>query len=73
MIPFGLTKAPASFQIFFNKIFVEKFDIFIIGYMDNVFIYNDDNEDGHVTAVWGVLEQLKKYLLYANLKKCQFH
>ena len=42
-------------------------------YLDDIFIYTDDDGDGHVTAVWWVLEQLKKFLLFANLKKCRFH
>ena len=42
-------------------------------YLDNILIYTDNDGDGHVVAVWWVLEQLRKFLLYANLKKCQFH
>ena len=70
---FGLTNGPASFQRYINKIFVEKFDIFIIIYLDDILIYTNDNGDGHVVAVQLVLEQLRKFLLFANLKKCRFH
>ena len=42
-------------------------------YLDDFFIYTDDDRDGHVTAVRWVLEQLRKFSLYANLKKCQFY
>ena len=42
-------------------------------YLDNIFIYTDDDGDGYIAAVWWVLEQLRKYLLYANLKKCRFY
>ena len=73
MILFGSTNAYASFQKFINKIFVEKLDIFIIVYLDNIFIYTDNDEDGYVAAAQWVLEQLRKYLLNANLKKCWFH
>ena len=73
VMPFGLTNAPASFQGFINKILAEKLDIFVIVYLDDILIYTDDNRDGHIAAVWWVLGQLKKYLLYANLKKCRFH
>ena len=48
---FGLTNTPASFQGYINKIPAEKFDIFIIVYLDDIFIYTDDDGDGHVTAV----------------------
>ena len=70
---FGLTNAPASFQKYIKKIFAEKLDIFVIVYLDNIFIYTDDDGDGYVAAVWWVLEQLKKFSLYTNLKKCRFH
>ena len=70
---FGLTNAPASFQEYINKIFTEKLDIFVIVYLDNIFIYTNDDKDSHVAAVRWVLEQLRKFLLFANLKKCQFH
>ena len=72
-MPFGLTNALASFPRYINKIFAEKLDIFVIVYLDDIFIYTDHNRDGHVVAIRWVLEQLKKFSLYANLKKCQFH
>ena len=70
---FGLTNAPASFQGYINKILAEKLDIFVIVYLDDILIYTEDDGDGHVAAVRWVLEQLRKFLLYANLKKCRFH
>ena len=70
---FGLTNALAIFQEYINKIFAEKLDIFVIIYLDNIFIYTDNNGDGYVAAVQWVLKQLRKYLLYAKLKKCQFY
>ena len=73
VMPFGLTNAPASFQGYINKILAEKLDIFVIVYLDDILIYTKDDGDGHVAAVQWVLEQLKKFLLYANLKKCRFH
>ena len=72
-MPFGLTNALASFQRYINKIFAEKLDIFVIVYLDDILIYTDDDGDGYISAVWWVLEQLKKFLLFANLKKCWFH
>ena len=51
MMPFGKPNALASFQGYINKIFAEKLDIFVIVSLDNILIYTDDNEDGHVTAV----------------------
>ena len=73
VMPFGLTNAPASFQGYINKILAEKLDIFVIVCLDDILIYTDDDEDGHIAAVRWVLEQLRKFSLYANLKKCRFH
>ena len=42
-------------------------------YLDNILIYIENQEKGHVEAVWWVLEFLKKNGLFANLKKCRFH
>ena len=38
-------------------------------YLDDIFIYSNDDGEGHITAVWWVLEQLGKFSLFANLKK----
>ena len=70
---FGLTNVPVSFQGYINKILAKKLDIFVIVYLDDILIYTDDEGDGHVTAVWWILEQLRMFSLYANLKKCRFH
>ena len=71
-MPFGLTNAPASFQGYINKILARKFDIFVIVYLNDILIYTDDDGNGHVSAVRWMLEQLRKVLMFANLKKCQF-
>ena len=39
---FGLFSALASFQGYINKILVKKLDIFVIVYLDNIFIYTED-------------------------------
>ena len=70
---FRLTNASLSFQEYINKILTKKLDIFAILYLDNIFIYTDNDRDSHVLAVRSVLEQFKKFLLYANLKKYRFH
>ena len=73
VMPFGLTNAPATFQGYINKILAEKLDVFVIVYLDDILIYTEDESEGHVQAVQWVLNQLRKFLLYANLKKCWFH
>ena len=51
----------------------EKLDIFVIMYLDDIFIYIENQSQGHMEAVWWVLEILRKNGLFANLKKYQFH
>ena len=70
MMPFGLSNAPASFQGYINKILAEKLDIFVIVYLHDILIYIEDQGQGHVEAVWWVLNLLRKNGLFANLKKC---
>ena len=48
---FELTNAPASFQGYINKIFAKKFDIFVIVYLNKIFIYIDNSGDGHIAVV----------------------
>ena len=73
IMPFGLTNAPGSFQGYVNKILAEKLNIFVIVYLDDILIYTEDPGKAHVEAVRWVLDVLRKYGLYANLKKCRFH
>ena len=70
---FGLSNAPASFQGYSIKILAKKIDIFVIVYLDNIFIYTKDPGQAHVNAVWWVLKKLRKHGLFANFKKCWFH
>ena len=72
-MPFGLSNALATFQRYVNKILAEKLDIFVIVYLDDILIYSKDQGQPHVESVRWVLDQLRKYSLIANLKKCRFH
>lgn len=73
VILFNLSNAPASFQAYIIKIFVEKFDIFIIIYVDNIHVYTKDPDQSYINVVYWVLKQLRKYSLFAYFKKCRFH
>ena len=70
---FGLTNIPALFQGYINKILAKKLDVFLIMYLNDILIYTKNKSKENVEAIWWELEQLQKHLLYANLKKCQFH
>ena len=70
---FGLFNTLAIFQGYVNKILAEKLDIFVIVYLDDILIYTKDLGQPHIEAVPWVLDQLRKYFLFANLKKYYFH
>ena len=69
-MPFELINALVIFKDYINKTFIKKLDIYIIIYLDDSSIYTKDKKKSHVQAVRWVLDQLKKFFLYANLKKC---
>ena len=48
-------------------------NIFVIVYLDDIFIYTKNSGQAHVNAIWSVLKELKKNSLFANFKKYRFH
>ena len=70
---FGLSNAPASFQGYINKILAKKLNIFVIIYLDNIFIYTKDPGQAYVNVFCWVLKELRKNSFFTNLKKCRFH
>ncbi len=40
------------FQDYINKILKKKFDVFIIVYLDNIFIYIENKRKKYVEAIW---------------------
>ena len=70
---FGFSNTLATFQGYVNKILAEKLDVIVIVYLDNILIYIENPGQLHIEAVCWVLDQLRKYSLFANLKKCRFH
>ena len=49
---FGLLNIPASFQGYIKKILAEKLSIFVIIYLNNIFIYTKDFGQLYVNDVW---------------------
>ena len=70
---FGLSNALAIFQRYINKILTKNLDIFNIVYLDNILIYTKNLSQPHIKAVHWIWNQLQKYSLFANMKKCHFH
>ena len=66
----GLSNAPSIFSGYINKILAEKFDIFVIIYLDDILIYSKDLRQLYVEIVCQVLDQIQKYFF---LKKCRFY
>jgi len=48
VMPMGLTNAPTTFQALMNHIFRDMTDIFVVIYLDNIFIFSDSMEDHQV-------------------------
>ena len=72
-MPFGLSNALASFQRYINRIQAKKLDIFVIVYLDNIFIYTTDLGQPHINVLCGFLKNWGKNSLFANRKKCWFY
>ena len=70
-MPFGLTNAPATFQAYINKLLTGLIDKFFVVYLDNILIYLDSQPE-HLDHVKQVLERLRRFRLYASLKKYDF-
>ena len=68
---FGLTNAPATFQAYINKSLTGLMDKFCVVYLDDILIYSDSQPE-HLDHVKQVFERLRRFGLYASLKKCDF-
>ena len=70
---FGLFNTPAIFQRYINKILAQMLYIFIIVYLDNILIYTKNLGQLYVEIICQILDQLRKYSFFTNLKKFCFH
>lgn len=67
---FDLFNTPASFKGYIIKIFIEKLNIFIFIYLNNILIYIKDFGQLYMEAIQRVSKQLQKYDIFDKLKKC---
>ena len=51
MIPFGWTNVLATFQSYIHKILAEKLDVFIVIYLDDIFISIKSKKEKQKEAV----------------------
>ena len=70
---FWLCNISASFQSDIKKILSKKFDIFVIIYFDNIFIYTKNWDQAYIDFVWWIFKEPRKYSFFVNLKKCYFY
>ena len=71
VMPFGLANAPATFQAYISQALVGLVDTICVVYLDDILIYSSDDAS-HERHVKTVLDRLRQYKLYCNLKKCEF-
>ncbi len=55
VISFGLTNAPIMFQSYINKILMDKFNVFVIMYFNDILIYTKSEKEEYLEAIWWVL------------------
>ena len=72
VMPFGLANAPPTFQNMMNEIFRDMIDLGVVIYLDDIFIYSE-NEQDHVVLVKRVLEHRQEHQLAIAPDKCKWH
>lgn len=70
-MPFGLTKAPSTFQQLMNEVFREHLRKFVFVFFDDILVYSSDFIT-HLKHLEMVLAKLRDNRLMINLKKCIF-
>ena len=70
-MPFGLTKAPATFMRSMNNLFSDLLDKGVVVLLDDVLIYSQTLEE-HLALLNKVMARLRKFSFYCKLKKCNF-
>ena len=72
VLPLGLANAPATFQNMMNEIFRNMIDLGVVIYLDDIFIYSE-NEQDQVALVKRVLEPLPEHQLSITPDRCNWH
>ncbi len=68
---FNLINASIIFQTYINKILTKLLNDFCVVYLNDILIFFIEKTD-HVNHMKQILERLRKFKLYASLKKCEF-
>jgi hypothetical protein len=68
---FGLCNAPSTFQQLINEVFPPQLRSFVLAYLDDLLVFSKTLEE-HMQHLRTVLDKLRQYKLFANLKKSSF-
>ena len=71
VMPFGLTKAPATFMDLMHRIFQTYLDQFVVVFVDDILNYSH-SEAEHRKHLRIALQLLRGHQLYAKFSKCEF-
>jgi len=71
IMSFDLINTSVIFQTYINKILTKLLNNFCIVYLNNILIFFIEKTD-HVDHVKQILKRLRKFKLYASLKKYAF-
>ena len=71
IMPFGLTKAPATFCTLMNKLFHPYLDRFVVIFLEDIVVYSNSMED-HVQYLCKVFKVLRDNDLCVKREKCSF-
>ena len=63
-MPFRLTNILAIFQGYINKILVEKLNVLIIIYLNNIFIYSESEKKIHESCLMNTRLAEKTFVIY---------
>ncbi len=68
---FDLINTSVIFQTYINKILIKLLNNFCVVYLNDILIFFVEKTD-HVNYMKQILKKLRKFKLYASLKKCEF-
>ena len=68
--PFGLSQAPAYFQLLINKVLMGC-SSFVMGYLDDIIIFSKTEEE-HLQHLEEIFVRLRKFGLKMKREKCSF-
>ena len=71
IMSFELCNALSNFQNYINETVCEYFDVFCSVYLNNILIYNND-ENKHTDQILKILCWLQEQDLHLDIDKCEF-